>query len=47
MEGVFAAGMILNPRLKFEENLYEGLDLAQTIDLYVKGKLEEEDGKSE
>ena len=47
MEGVFAAGMILNTKLKFEENLYEGLELAHKMDLYVKGKLGEEDGKSE
>ena len=46
MEGVFAAGMILNTKLKFEENLYEGLELAHTMDLYVKGELGEEDGES-
>jgi len=36
IEGVFAAGMLLKPKLKFEGNLYEGLELANSINNYIE-----------
>jgi len=47
LQKVFAAGMLLNPKLKFEGNLYEGYELANVIDLFVKGKLGEKNGELE